>query len=81
MMDKKLRKHYRLSKIIINTALIFWLLETIVFLFIYGWHYEAIGIEKYFDRGVSIMLITSVYHYIKCLNIIIKDNIYKHYIT
>lgn len=42
---------------VIKYSLIFWALETVIFLIIHGWHREAIGVEKYFDNLFLVVFI------------------------
>ena len=62
-----IKKYHKKSADIAIAAILFWIIETTVFLLMYGWHWEPIGVEKYFDGIVLILLIISLCFYIKTL--------------
>lgn len=68
----ELKKYYNKAKISIKIAFVFWIVETIVFLFIHGWHYYPIGIEKYFDTIATLIMFYSAWNYVFAINIIVK---------
>ena len=68
-----IKKYHKRSTYIGSAALLFWIIQTIVFLGIYGWHWKAIGLERYLDGIVLILLVTSLWYYIKTLGVIIDD--------
>jgi hypothetical protein len=50
----KIKKWYNAAVLFIKAGGVIWICETIFFLFYYGWHWEAIGIEVYFDKVAAI---------------------------
>ena len=75
----KIKKWYNAAVLFITTGSIIWICETIFFLFYYGWRWEAIGIEIYFDRAVAILFLIGfvcwfvaadmmLYRYVRGLN-------------
>ena len=53
MKTKELRTIWKLAKNFWISAAIFWIIETILFLIIEGWHYEATNtVEKWCDKVV-----------------------------
>lgn len=53
-------KNLKFATSTIKFAIAFWFIETMVFLFIYGWHIEPIGVEKYFDNIVICIFIYGI---------------------
>jgi len=75
MKNKELKTLWKLAKKFWISGTIFWLLETIVFLIIEGWHYKATDpIEIYLDSIVLEMwhfalMLTIYICFMKLLNI------------
>lgn len=54
---KNLITKWNWSKLLLWAAMIFWLLETAYFTFMYGWHYEAINeAERICDNIVTLLM-------------------------
>lgn len=57
-------------------GVIFWLLETIIFLFIYGWHWTATELpEEICDGVVSIILFIVVWRFIAMIVHLVESEI------
>ena len=58
MKNKELKTIWKLAKIVWIWSFCFWIIETIIFLIIEGWHWKATNeIEIYCDKIVSNMWI------------------------
>jgi len=68
MKIRRAMRNWKLAKIILISGSIFWILETIYFLFVYGWHYAAINeVEKTCDKIVSIIWTVGIVLFISVL--------------
>lgn len=66
------RKYYKGSAIF-NFGWFLWLSETIIFLIIYGWHWQpANSLEKVLDYTSFIIMIIGISRWVSCVNDIIK---------
>jgi hypothetical protein len=52
----KIKKSFDIANQLFIIGFVLWIIETIVFLFIHGWHVEAIGIEQSFDTAVTLIV-------------------------
>lgn len=66
--DEELIRNLAKAEIIAKASLVFWMLETVVFLFIHGWHTKPIGVEKCFDFASLVLFFTAVAYYVKAIN-------------
>lgn len=67
-----IKKDYKRSILFGLAACIFVIIETIIFLFVYGWHIKPIGIEIYFDAVAMLLCSISAFYFLRVLNVIIK---------
>ena len=67
-MKNNVKSNLRISFMLMKICFGFYISETVLFIYIYGWHTEAIGIEKYFDLLVSILFFASISFWILAIN-------------
>lgn len=74
-----MKKLYFISLIGVAIVFIFWLIYTIIFTFIYGWHWKAISpIEELFDLIASVLFYVCKTGFIVSI-IILADKIMETY--
>lgn len=76
--NKKLSKtFYEVGKSLLKIGFICWQFETLIFLYIYGWHWKAFNeIEQVFDKACAYMLFGGIICY--CVSFLfILDEFYE----
>ena len=71
----KIEKWYRLRGRLAVSGVLLWIIETIFFLFYYGWHWSAIGIEVYFDIAVIYLFALSALCWLIAVNKMVEERI------